>query len=129
MLIPGASFPHMSIPRIDGTVFAYGDVWQQRNLVLVSLPADEARQESGQRYAAGLAAQAGVFDECEAVLVVTDTPVDGVPVPGVVVADRWGEVTAIAAAQDVASLPGVEQVLTWLRAVVHACPECEGEVR
>ena len=60
----------------------------------------------------------------EARLVVTRETVDGVPRPGVVIADRWGEVFAVI---DDPARTDVDDLIEWLRWVQMKCPECEGE--
>jgi hypothetical protein len=50
--------------------------------------------------------------------------VTGVPRPGALVADRWGEVVHV---ED--GWPTVSSLLEWLDYVAHRCPECEGEAR
>ncbi|MCC6559802.1 MAG: hypothetical protein IT478_00480 [Xanthomonadales bacterium] len=116
--------------RIDGRTFAYADIWQQRNLLLVCLAggdADGGRQTAA--YAASLTAHDDEFQEYETTVVITSERVTGLPSPAAIVADRWGEIVAIEPAPDVASLPDVSDLLAWLRFVAHACPECEGEAR
>jgi hypothetical protein len=45
-------------------------------------------------------------------------------VPGLVVADRWGEIVHVAR-----EVPRVADVLDWLDHLEQRCPECEGEAR
>jgi peroxiredoxin len=43
---------------------------------------------------------------------------------GAFVADRYGEIYAAWAGRDVAALPGIEAVLSWLAQIELACEEC-----
>jgi hypothetical protein len=52
-----------------------------------------------------------------------------VPSPGVVVADRWGEVYYVQEADRAAALPPPAELIDWLRFVRDECPECQGETR
>jgi hypothetical protein len=64
----------------------------------------------------------------DAVVVVTTTPIEGMPLPGCAVADRWAEMQWIASAEHVAGLPSAREIAAWLHFVEIQCPECEGEV-
>ena len=61
--------------------------------------------------------------------VVTAEVVPGLPYPGAVVADRWGEIIFAARANgdDEPADPG--ELVDWLQFVASQCPECEGEAR
>jgi hypothetical protein len=59
----------------------------------------------------------------------TRAPITGVPRPGVVIADRWGEIYSVVNARSAPELPTVEDLLEWFRYIRHACPECEGEAK
>lgn len=130
MLGRGDRIPHISVTRIGGTTFAYDDIWQRRNLVLVSLAGERVDHDhDAAAYAADLAARDAAFQEFETTVVVTRESVPGLPSPAVLVADRWGEIVFVESADRVASLPRAADLLDWLRFVAHACPECEGEAR
>ena len=127
-LARGARLPHIRVYQVDGTRFDSDDIWQRRNLLLVALSAVPA----GDGASAWLAALEAVRPACEAheaVVVVTREDVPGLAAPGVVVADRWGEVAFAETAETVAALPSASTLVEWLRFVDHACPECEGEAR
>ena len=64
----------------------------------------------------------------DAVVVVTTNPIDGMPLPGCAVADRWGQMQWVTAAQRIAELPSPREIAAWLRFVEIQCPECDGEV-
>jgi hypothetical protein len=132
MLERGDLVPHFAVTRVDGTAFRYADAWQRRNLVLVLVPsasgADGAEAALGgdadgyARFAAAVRSLAGE-------LVVTSNEVPGAPVPGVIVADRWGEIYVVATAPGAGDLPGPAAILEWLEHIQHECPECQGEAR
>jgi hypothetical protein len=112
--------------RLDGASFVYRDIWQRKNLVLVSLaPMDS----TGERYVGELLARAGDLRSDDVQLVVTADSVPGIPSPGVVVADKWGEIHLIAGAGRALELPTAEDLVEWTRFVRMRCPECEGEWR
>lgn len=127
-LARGARMPHTRVTTLDGTAFNYDDVWQRRNLLLVALP-------SGQPTAGDAAwletveSARHALEAYEAVVVVTQDSVPGLAPPGVVVADRWGEVAFAETAQRTSDLPSPDTLDAWLKFVDHACPECEGEWR
>ena len=89
--------------RAGGTRIDYHDVWQKENLVLVTLPEDDATAEA---YAMSLVALEPEMASQDARVIVTATRIEGIPSPGVVVADRWGEVYYVQAANRAAELPG-----------------------
>jgi hypothetical protein len=118
--------PMFTITRADGTRVRYENIWQRKNLLLVSLPADDPASST---YAASLDVLAPDLDACDAVLLVTRERIEGVPSPGVVVADRWGEVYHVKEADRAAVLPAPGELSDWLRFVRNECPECQGETR
>jgi hypothetical protein len=118
--------PMFTASRLDGTVVHYQDIWQRQNLLLVALPPGDA---TGAAYATSLRALEPRLPEYDASAVVTTTRIDGVPAPGVVVADRWGEVYHVKAAEQASQLPSPEELVDWLRYVQIQCPECQGETR
>jgi hypothetical protein len=123
----GGAMPHFTVTRTDGTRVRYESIWQRKNLLLVLLPrkADSASEE----YASQVADRSADITTEDAEYVVTRDPIAGAPTPGVVVADRWGEVHFIAGADDVSALPSPDDLVDWLRYVQVKCPECEGESR
>ena len=124
MLRDGDRVPHFDVATIDGNRVEYRDVWQRRNLVLLSLPeGDRARA-----YAATVAT--ALVDLADDVLcVATGDEIPGVPSPGVLVADKWGEVYHAASASSIDELPAPAQIVEWVTFVRHECPECQGEAR
>lgn len=121
----GDQVPHFEVRTVGGDVFSYNTIWQQRNLVLITLaePADDGS------YPSALAARASDFDQHESTCVITRERVPGVPTPGALVADRWGEIVHVTAAPQAAALPAPSELLDWLDYVERRCPECEGEAR
>src|SRR5688572_23953389 len=116
MLNKGDHVPRFECTTIDDIHVSYADLWQKKNLALVCLSEDDSRD--AQKALA-------VYD---AVVVVTTTPIEGMPLPGCAVADRWGEMQWIASAQNVSELPTAREIAAWLQFVEIQCPECEGEV-
>jgi hypothetical protein len=125
MLQPRDLLPHFDVTNLEGQRFFYSTIWQRKNLVLVSLP--DADPESA-RYAAELTAQmpAPTHDtHC----VMTRERLAGFPSPGVVVADRWGEICFLAGGGRVRDLPSPRDLIDWVAHVRSRCPECEGEAK
>lgn len=126
MLRPGDLVPHFDVTNLQGEAVTYSTIWQRRNLVLVTLPpSDPARTFTN--YAAEVAADIPAGGDTACVL--TRDVVTGIPSPGIVVADRWGEIVHIASGAQVAELPSVSELVEWVSYVQHRCPECEGEAR
>ncbi len=123
----GDRVPHFDVDQIDGTRARYSDQWQMRNLVLLSLPDGDGAELV--EYATRLAERRAAIDAEQTALVLTRAPIPGVPRPGLVIADRWGEIYSVVDARSAAELPTLDDLLEWLRYIQHACPECEGEVR
>ena len=118
--------PMFTARAADGTVVRYQDVWQRKNLLLVSLPSDDPTSSA---YAASLGVLEPSLAAYEAVLLIVPTRIEGVPSPGVVVADRWGEVYHLQQADQASALPRPEELIDWLHFVRNECPECQGETR
>jgi len=112
--------------RLDGAPFAYESVWQRKNLLLVCVPETDSAAVA---YVQRLLTAAGDLGAYDAQLIVTADTVPGIPSPGVAVADRWGEIYFIHAADRADALPTADDVLDWLRFVQMQCPECQGETR
>ena len=128
MLHRGDPVPHFTIRGIDGSVVSYAtDVWQARNLLLVTLPERTTAQFG--TYEAALEARREDLAALETKCVVTTEDVPGALRPGVLIADRWGEVYFSVEARDASDLPGADELLDWLRYVQHECPECQGEAK
>ena len=118
--------PHFTVTTFSGESFDYSDIWQRKNLVLVLLPAEStASTKFIDQHTAKTSELTGDDSAC----VITRDRVSGVPSPGIVVADRWGEIHHVADGNTVDDLPGPDDVIEWLRYVQHQCPECEGEAK
>jgi hypothetical protein len=121
----GDAVPHFEATRLDGQPIRYASIWQHKDLVLVTLP----EGASSEAYASALAELVSTFDGHPAELVVTRSSIPGLPVPGALVADRWGEIFFTTGAARVEELPPPSEIVEWLRYVQVKCPECEGEAR
>ena len=126
-LTAGDRVPHVAIATLDGGRVDYAaDVWQRKQLLLVSLASPGAPAAAA--FVRALAARA---DDCAALdtaCLVTGDEVPGVPRPGVLIADRWGEVQHVAGGT-VEELPQPDALVAWLQFLAQQCPECEGESR
>lgn len=122
---PGDAVPHFELHDVSGRPVRYADTWQHRNLVLVRVPAEDAAGP----YVNDLRARAAAFDEHVSACVITSEGVKGLAAPGVLVADRWGEIVHVVTPSSVRDLPPADLLLQWLEAIEHRCPECEGEAR
>ena len=127
MLQRGDSVPHFEARTLGGETFSYATIWQRRNLVLVAVPGQES--EILRSYVSRLTARHAEFSAMNAECVLTREPVSGVPSPGLIVADRWGEVVHVAFTPRVDGLPSPEELLDWLDYLDRRCPECEGEAK
>jgi hypothetical protein len=127
MLQAGDLVPHFEVTTVQGRKVAYSTIWQRRNLVLISLPPSDA--ESARAYTVQLATETPAFSEHDTEWVVTRDIVAGLGHPGVLVADRWGEIVHVAAGPDVAALPQPDELFEWVRYLQRQCPECQGEAR
>ena len=121
----GEQLPHFTVTTFDGRRVEYADLWQQKNVVLVAVPADG----SADAYASDLLCKHNLLAAHDAAAVVTADPVEGLPPGSVLVADRWGEIQFIVSGQPVGALPSVPELVEWLEHVQHQCPECQGETR
>src|SRR5688572_13509232 len=127
MLQTGDLVPHFTATAFSGDRFDYSTIWQRKNLVLVLLP--HAESAASTRFVGQLTARMSELTGDDSACVITRDGVSGLPSPGIVVADRWGEIRHVAEGKTVDDLPGPDDVIEWLRYVQHQCPECEGEAR
>jgi hypothetical protein len=127
MLKKGDQVPHFDVRTVHSGVFSYSTIWQHRNLVLVVLPADESAATEG--CVSQLTDASLEFSEHGADCVITRDVVAGIPAPGVLVADRWGEIGYVAHASETVELPPPRDLLDWVAYVQTRCPECEGETK
>jgi hypothetical protein len=122
----GNLLPHFAVTDLYGRRVDYSSIWQRKNLVLVMLSGTDPLSRS---YADQLMARGRDSKEDDTEWVVTCERIAGMPNPGAVVADRWGELMHVAHAPDVAHLPVPDELAEWVDYVQHRCPECEGEAR
>jgi hypothetical protein len=111
--------------RVDGRPVDYRDVWQRRNLVLISIPPTLITTPEAEPFLA----YARASPQHDTTFVVTSDTLPGVPSPGAVIADRWGEIYYVAAGDKVVDLPAPDALADWLQFVQQECPECQGEAR
>ena len=116
---------HFNVTTLSGERFAYAEIWQRKNLVLVSLPPSDSA--ASDKYVSQLTSQISELTGDDNAFVITRDKVSGLPSPGVVVADRWGEIQYVADAAGVDDLPSPQELIGWLQYVQSQCPECQGE--
>jgi hypothetical protein len=126
MLQPHDLVPHFEVTDLRGERIRYSSIWQRRNLVLVTLPGSGPPSRD---YARRLPAPAAGPDDADTVWIATTDTVEGLPPPGLVIADRWGEVVHVAHPAQVQDLPAPDEIADWVQWLRHRCPECEGEAR
>ena len=126
MLTAGDRVPDFEVTTVDHRSIRYESLWQRRNLLLVSIPAHDPDSPA---YISDLAGHIDELTAHETVCVVTGDAIAGVPRPGVVAADRWGEIHFVAGPASVRDLPPAAELLEWLRFIQVQCPECQGEAR
>jgi hypothetical protein len=116
--------PHFTVTALDGSQVVYTRIWQRRHLLLLCLPPGDAASTS---YVAEARAALPGLDPEDVALVATGEAFDGMPCPGVLIADRWGEIVFVVEAAEVRLLPAPQELADWLTFVQSRCPECEGE--
>jgi hypothetical protein len=126
MLNKGDHVPRFECVTIDDIRVNYADLWQKKNLALLCLAEDDSPE--AQTYIQQLREALPALAVHDAVVVVTTNPIDGMPLPGCAVADRWGQMQWVASAERVVDLPSPREIAAWLQFVEIQCPECEGEV-
>jgi hypothetical protein len=126
MLNKGDHVPRFECVTIDDIRVNYADLWQKKNLALLCLSDDSSPE--AQTYIQQLREALPALAVHDAVVVVTTTPIDGMPLPGCAVADRWGQMQWVISAERVVDLPSPREIAAWLQFVEIQCPECEGEV-
>ena len=121
----GGAVPHFVVRGHDGSVIGYSTIWQRRNLVLVAITS----AKDSEQYVSELLRRTPAFSEHETTVVVTPGRISGLATPGLVVADRWGEIVHIVTPKAVTDLPPPTTLLQWVEAIEYRCPECEGEAK
>lgn len=127
-LAAGDLVPHFAVRDVAGRPVSYAaSIWQRRHLLLVTVPAsDRGAAESA---LARFDPRRLGLDERDVAVVVTAEPTAGVPCPGFLVADRWGEIAVVAGVHTPDGLPDDDELRSWVSYVEQQCPECQGEVR
>ena len=126
MLNKGDHVPRFECVTIDDIRVNYADLWQKKNLALLCLSDDDSPE--AQNYIQQLREALPALAVHDAVVVVTTNPIDGMPLPGCAVADRWGQMQWVTSADRVVDLPSPREIAAWLRFVEIQCPECDGDV-
>jgi hypothetical protein len=123
----GDSVPFFEVIDAAGATVRYRDVWQRKNLLLVMVP------NQSQLFASildSLHARMPELTAHDTAVVFTPDAVADLPMPGVVVADQWGEIYHVAAIDpDDPRAIDPDELLEWLRFVQVQCPECQAEAR
>jgi peroxiredoxin len=122
----GDLVPDFTVTQADGSRWGYRQIWQRKNLLLVVLPSPA--DATARSYAEDVCAAREELEALETACVVTSDAVPGVRAPGVIVADRWGEVRLAEFASEAVALPDRQRLIEHLRGIDHECPECQGEV-
>jgi hypothetical protein len=128
MLQPHDQVPHFAVTDVCGGVVRYSAIWQRMNLVLVTVSGAEPSGALNE-YAIELRDLVAARPDLETACVITRDAVPGTPCPGILVADRWGEIVFIASGAQPAGLPSADALVDWLEYVQRQCPECQGETR
>lgn len=123
MLDRGDAVPHFEVRTVGGDMFGYSTIWQQKNLVLITLAPDAPDS----CYVSELSSVSSEFNDRECVCVITRDSVAGLPASGALVADRWGEIVFVVAGSGIGDLPTPAQLVEWVEYLESVCPECEGE--
>lgn len=127
LLEPGDRMPHVRVRDVRGQTITYSAIWQHHHLVLVALPA-AGTLGSFWHYLSHLASRLAP-PELETACVITREAVPGLPCPGLVVADRWGEIVHVVHGTRATDLTGPDEVVAWVDYLQRQCPECEGEAK
>jgi hypothetical protein len=127
MLHAGDSVPHFAVTTLGQRSIGYDEIWQRKNLLLVSMP--DWNSAAAATYLSELANHMGQLTVHDTACVIIREQIEGVPCPGVVIADRWGEIYFVAEAETIAALPPAADLVEWLDYVQVQCPECQGEAR
>jgi hypothetical protein len=125
MLRRGDHVPHFSIRDLDGHEVAYDLIWQRQNLLLTLI--DPGDPDGAVVFADHLRGRLADLTAHDTACVVTGDAVAGAPSPGIVIADRWGEIWHVQQAESNRDLPDADALIEWLRYVQMQCPECQGE--
>jgi hypothetical protein len=117
MFDPRDKVTHFVVRARNGTTVDYRTIWQKDQLLLICLD-DTPASAALTAIADELAGRPDDFRYAQSQLVVTGDEVPGAPRPGVLVADRWGDVYA---AIDAASVTSADDLIDWLRFMQRKC--------
>lgn len=117
MFEPRDKVSHFVVRARDGATVDYRTIWQKDQLLLVCLD-DTSRSAPLTAIADQLAGRPQDFAAIESRLVVTCDLVPGAPRPGVLIADRWGEVYATL---DASVETSADDLIDWLRFMQRKC--------
>jgi len=109
--------PHFVVHTTDNTTVDYGAIWQKQQLLLVCLDDSDASAAVA-AVAEELVRRRAELMAAESCLVVTRDVVPGADRPGVVVADRWGEIHASLGAS---AIEDADDLIEWMRFVRRKC--------
>jgi hypothetical protein len=119
----GALIPHFEVATVDGNRVKYADLWQRRNVVVLTLP--DKLDDTTRRYAAELQTRLAELKPDDTTLIVVVGSVHSLPASSLIVADRWGEIAHIEElSPDIAAWPSAIEIVEWVEFVRSKCPEC-----
>src|SRR3954462_5680709 len=125
MLNKGDHVPRFECVTIDDIRVNYADVWQKKNLALLCLSEDSSPE--AQSYIQQLREALPALAVHDAVVVVTTTPIDGMPLPGCAVADRWGQMQWVTSAKRSVVRPPPKKFPAWFRFWRFSGPSAKGK--
>lgn len=118
MLQRGDQLPDFEAPTIEGAVFRYGDVWQQRNLIVFNTT---VASPAVRTYVEGLRARVAALKPDNSTVVAVQNAA-ALPPASIVIGDRWGEIIFVAPiGEDVSRWPAPDDLLEWLNMVRCRC--------
>jgi hypothetical protein len=121
LLERGSRVPHFSVRTTDGVPTDYRDIWQRRNLLLLSVADSRESRDVLEAYTTALSGRARDLALYETTVILTHDRIDGLPSPGVLIADRWGEVYFVYTPASVASMPAVDDLVDGIKVIAYKC--------
>lgn len=119
----GELVPHFEATTIDGAHVRYADLWQQRNLVLYSLPRGTVAAARG--YLDELRSRIAQLRPDDVTLVASEGSIPRIPESSLLICDRWGEIEHVASlSDDMQRWPAIDDIIEWLEFIRSKCPEC-----
>lgn len=117
MYAPRDKVAHFVVRARGGATVDYRTIWQTQQLLLICLD-DSPASAVLTSIAIELARRHAEINTAQSQLVVTYDEVPGAPRPGVLVADRWGDIYA---SIDDASATSADDLIDWLRFMQRKC--------